>query len=362
MKIKALVITCFLFLFSSARLHCQNMPGGGGSGKAERNEKNFSFVPIPYINYDRSLGLSVGALPMCMYNLSTKDTISPSSISGAFGMYTTNESWFTMVFNKFYVAEDKWRLTAVAGLGNINFQFFYDNPFNPTTIEYNTVVGFAMFEVQRKIYKSLYFGVNYTYMKYDTKFHVDLPINTEQTVILHGLGLVLSHDKRDDVYYPHKGYISNIKFKSYPAFMNETESMKLEIDYNKFIEMKNKKDILALRAYLGLGIGDLTFNQQFIVGGSDIRGYSQGEFRGNQKVTLQGEYRWNPLPKLGFVGFIGAAMVFNGINENDNARLLPGVGAGFRYLVFAKNHMNVGMDIAVGTNDWGLEFKIGESF
>ena len=144
--------------------------------------------------------------------------------------------------------------------------------------------------------------------------------------------------------------------------MNDLESNKLEMDFSSFFEMKNKKNIIATRAYLGVGLGDLTFNQQFVVGRTDVRGYSQGEYRGDQLFSLQGEYRWNPLKKVGFVGFLGTAMIFNGINESDNGKLLPGVGAGFRYLVFEKNHMNVGMDVAVGNNDWSLEFRIGEAF
>ena len=70
----------------------------------------------------------------------------------------------------------------------------------------------------------------------------------------------------------------------------------------------------------------------------------------------------NPYKKLGFVGFIGAATVFSAFNESDNGKILPGIGTGFRYNVFPKNHMNVGMDFAVGADDWGIYFKIGEAF
>lgn len=359
-NLKTLLLSITIFFISTNGVLSQGMLGGGGG--AERSEKNFSFVPVPYLNYDRSLGLSIGALPMCMYNLSKKDTISPSSISGLFGMYTTNDSWFTMAFNKFYLQEDNWRLTAVAGMGNINFQFLYDNPFKPLTIKYNTLAGFTLLEAQRKIYDQLYFGVNYSYVKFDTEFDINLPIENRQTVKLHGLGLVLSYDKRDDVYYPRTGTITNINFKSNPKFMNDVESNKLELDFTKFFSMKNKKDVIAARAYVGLGLGELSFNQQFLVGRTDVRGYSQGDYRGDQLFSIQGEYRWNPLKKLGFVGFIGGAMIFNGINESDNGKLLPGIGTGFRYMVFEKNHMNIGMDVAVGHNDWSLEFRIGEAF
>ena len=54
--------------------------------------------------------------------------------------------------------------------------------------------------------------------------------------------------------------------------------------------------------------------------------------------------------------------VFDAVNEDQNGQILPGVGAGIRFIVSEETHMNVGMDIAVGKGDWGLYFRIGESF
>ena len=46
--------------------------GGGGGG---RIEGKFQFMPIPYINYNRSVGFTLGALPMAMWNPVDSDTI-----------------------------------------------------------------------------------------------------------------------------------------------------------------------------------------------------------------------------------------------------------------------------------------------
>jgi hypothetical protein len=131
---------------------------------------------------------------------------------------------------------------------------------------------------------------------------------------------------------------------------------------NQYIGMRNDKDIIALRAKVGLGIGDLAFEQQFIVGRNDIRGYTEGKYRGDQLIAIQGEYRWNFLPRISAVGFGGIATIFGSINEEQNGELLPGVGCGIRYNMFEKYHMNIGMDIAVGKDDWGFYFRIGEAF
>lgn len=105
-KISSKNTILWLLILISQPLFSQIPSSGGGSA---RSEKNFSFMPVPYVNYDRTLGFSGGLLPLAMYNLNKKDTISPSSLSGGFGMYTSNKSWFIMQFNKLHFYEDKYR-------------------------------------------------------------------------------------------------------------------------------------------------------------------------------------------------------------------------------------------------------------
>ena len=348
------------------------------SSEAEQSEKektslwkrhNAKFAPVPYINYDRTLEFTFGALPMVMYNLSEKDTISPQSITGGLLMYATNKSWFGMIFNKTYFNEDKYRAALAGGLGVTYYQFFMSEPFNLGYIDYNVDIIFLFAELQRKIIGNLYAGLNYKYAKMETiipEFESpdgEIIPEMEETEVLNGLGAILSYDVRDDVYYPYNGLISNLKYSTFPDFMgNDLVSKKVDFDYNHFLAFRKEKDVLAARFFGGAGIGDLSFNQQFVVGGEDVRGYSQGKYRGEQILAIQAEYRWNPYEKIGFVGFVGSAMVFNGINSEDNGILLPSLGAGFRYNVFPENHMNVGMDFAAGKDDWGIYFRIGESF
>jgi len=361
-----------MLLIFSLFAHNQSLaqgPPSGGSGGGERTDKKVSFAPVPYINYDRTLGLSVGFLPMIMYNMSEKDTISPSSLTGLLGMYTTNKSWFGMVFNKTYFNEDKYRATLAAGTGFINYQFFMSEPIDIGYLDYNVDMDFFFIELQRKLVSHLYFGLNYKYASMLTiipEFEVPdggiIP-EQEETVVLHGLGAILTFDGRDDVYYPYNGNLVTLNFSTFPEFMsNEMVSEKIELEYNHYFPFRRNQDVLAARFYGGAGIGELSFNQQFVVGEGDIRGYTQGKYRGEQKFAIQAEYRWNPGKKIGFIGYAGTGMVFNGINSEDDGKLLPAIGTGFRYNVFPDNHMNVGIDLAVAPDDWGIYFRIGEAF
>ncbi len=137
----------------------------------------------------------------------------------------------------------------------------------------------------------------------------------------------------------------------------------VDLDHNHYWSLRNQTDVIAARAFVGLGLGDLAFNRQYVVGRrSDIRGYTQGAHRGNYLLAVQAEYRWNFWKRFGAVGFAGLATMFEAINESDNGKIFPGAGVGMRFTAFTENHMNVGMDFAVGDGDRGLYFRIGDAF
>jgi outer membrane protein assembly factor BamA len=333
--------------------------GGGMGGENGRIEGKSKFMPLPYVNYDRSLGFTIGAIPMLMFNPSEKDTLSPSSLVGALGAWTTGKSWFVMGFGMFYLNEDRWRISTAGGLGAVNFQFYLDHPIGGW-IPYQSEADFFMLKVERKLYESLYGGISYVYADVITSSE-NLPVTDSLT--LHGLGLSMSLDKRSNPYYPRKGYQLSLEYNTFPGFLgNKNISQKIELTHNHFFPVRQNKDVLAGRLHLGLGLGDLGFNQQFIVRGPDIRGYAMGGYRGNQILAVQGEYRWNFHHRWGAVGFAGVATVFNTINESDNGKLLPGIGTGIRFRAFPENNFSVGLDVAAGIDDWGIYFQIGEAF
>jgi outer membrane protein assembly factor BamA len=311
------------------------------------------------VNYDRSLGFSVGAVPMLMFNPTEKDTISPSSLIGGVGFWTTNKTWFLMGFGVFYLSEDRWRVTTAGGGGTVNFQFYLDSPIN-SWIPYQSEADFFMLKVERRIYKKLYGGVSYVYADVLTSSET-LPFTDSLTI--HGIGLSLSMDRRSNPYYPRSGYYTTVKYNGNPHFMgNEDRSQKIKIDHNHYFPVRRNTDVVAARFHAGMGIGDISFNQQFIVMNTDIRGYTQGAYRGNYLLALQGEYRWNFLKRWGAVGFAGVATVFEAINESDNGKLLPGIGTGIRFRAFTETNFSVGIDVAAGLEDWGIYFQIGEAF
>lgn len=316
---------------------------------------------MPFLSYDRNLEFMIGAIPMVMYNLDSEDQVSPKSLSGLAAVYTTNKSYFIVFFNKLYFNEDNWRATIFGGIGNLNSQFFMEGNENPEFYDYGTKATVLNVGIQRKIIQKFYGGINYTYAQFDTDFENDIrPPTSNQT---NSLQLNLLYDSRNAQYYPTKGINTRLRYVTYPEWLgNNIKATKILSEYNMYFSTRKEKDVVAARFSGLFGLGDIVFEQQVVIGGKDIRGYSEGKYRGDGLMALQGEYRYNFDNNMGLVGFAALATIYGSDNQDFDWKAYPGVGVGYRYAAFKKVKFNIGIDAAVGKDDWGIYFRIGEAF
>lgn len=335
--------------------------------------KKVKLAAIPVINYNTSLGIMLGAMGSMYYKLNVNDTISPSSSSMLFGMYTGNKSYMGLVVQKFYFNEDNWRAKVVGGSGDFFFQFLqglpggmtgqYNN--NGVWIDFDTRATFGLGELQRQVVDNFYVGIEVMLMHAETTF--DIPIGEtkpKSTADMNSLGYTLQFDNRDDVNFPVKGIFANFKNRFIRDWMGASENYdNYELSANYFWDIKkNNKSVLVSRIYTNIASGDVPFQGQNFIGGDDLRGYSKGEFRGNQVYAVQAELRQNIYKKLGMIGFLGVGSAVNEFSDIGDAAFLPSIGVGVRYLMIAKEKINVGVDVGVGKDDWSLTFRIGEAF
>ncbi|WP_163399521.1 BamA/TamA family outer membrane protein [Flavobacterium fluviatile] len=327
----------------------------------ESKEKKIELRVMPYVSYNRNLKFMFGAIPMMMYKLNSEDSISPKSLSGMSGIYTTNKSYVVAVFNKWYMSEDRWRLKLFFMTGNQNSQFFVDDIEEADFYDYGTKITILSAGVQRKITGKFYGGLSYTYSHYNTVYEDDISPSS----ISHSNALVVNllYDTRDAVYYPSNGYKIKLDWSTYPKFFdNELASNRISVAANRYFQNRDQKDVIAVRIYGKFGLGDVAFEQQSTLGNRDIRGYSEGKYRGAGLMDIQGEYRYNFGKKMGLVGFAGLATIYGSDSPEFDWKLYPGAGLGYRYNPFKKTKFNVGLDAAVGKGDWGIYFRIGEAF
>jgi outer membrane protein assembly factor BamA len=353
----------FLLLFAFVFVNGQQ------SSTAKSQKQKSSIAAIPMINYNRTQGVILGALVSKYYKLNKKDTISPSSNTGVFGMYTGQKSYMVFGFSRFYFARDRWRVTAAVGTMDINFQFYVEDPAVSTGnfYDYSTKANLVVLQVQRNIFKRLYFGPTASFIKSTTTFAIP-DVSGKDSVTnsnLNSIGYIVTNDTRNHVQYPTHGMFLNFKNQFYRSWAgSDFEFERYLVTYNQFFNLspKNEKNVLAVRASFNIAAGDVPFEGQSVVGSDDIRGYSQGKYRADQVYTVQAEYRWNFYKRWGLVAFAGIASAVEKLSDIPDNDILPGIGAGLRFKMLPNEKINIGIDGAVGKGDYSITFRIGEAF
>ncbi len=353
--------TLFLLLFAFVFVHGQD------SASSRKNINGIAAIPM--INYNRTHGIILGAVVSKYYKINKKDTISPSSNTGIAGIYTEQKSYALFLYSQLFIAEDRWRIRAAAGSLDINFQFYLEDPVTSTGnfSNYSTKANLVVLQVQRNIFKRIYFGPTGSFIKASTTFSFP-GVSGQDSVsksILNNIGYIISNDTRDHVQYPTNGMFLNFKNQFYRNWIgSDYEFVRYIVTYNQFFKLSKSNDnhVLVARATMNIATGDVPFEGQTVVGGDDIRGYSEGKYRNDQVYTLQSEYRWNFYGKWGLVAFAGIATAVAKFSDISESQLLPGVGAGLRFRMLPSEKVNIGVDAGVGRGDYSITFRIGEAF
>ena len=95
---------------------------------------------------------------------------------------------------------------------------------------------------------------------------------------------------------------------------------------------------------------------------SDVRGYTTGQFQNRRMFATQAEYRLEWRKRLGFVAFGGVGGIGRTWGDFRSDQLLPGGGAGLRFNLDKKNHINYRIDLAFGREGHTLSIGVGEAF
>lgn len=352
-----------------------------GGDTVKKKEKKFAFVPMPTLTYDRSQGVGIGAIAMGLFKADNSKK-APLSRVMAVGNYATNDSYYIMMGTRLYLREDYWRILTAVGYINYNFQAFqsfedgssggvegvYETP-------YTTKGGLFAFSLQRRVVENFYLGIGGFIMRSDVI--VTLPDGSEvvEPNNTNSLSMPISYDTRNSIYNPSAGIFIDGRISTVPSWLdNDHDFVKTMLYINHYKELGVHK-ILASRFAMKANFGDVPFASQDYIGQTDLRGYTQGEYRGNQTYTVQSEFRNNFYKKWGYVGFAGLGIAYRKSEEGAAAgdwynsgaswsKPLPSIGVGARYRVIEKagQKVNAGIDIAAGRGDWGFYFRLTEAF
>lgn len=341
------------------------------TSKIETKKVGWAAVPAPSYNQVQGFGITV--IAGVFYPLSKKDTISNPSSTFLYGTYMENKTWIGAFLTEGYFKENKWWYDLLGVKGDFKFKYYQPVLNQELTINYATDITIVKFNFLRELYNGIYGGVHYKISQFNTTFSLenkpldlDLPpFSTESKYS--GIGVKVAFDDRDYSLNPSTGRLTDITTTHFRTGIGSDGDFDLyEINYNHYFFI-NPKSVFATRFYGFIGVGDVPFEEQAILGfagprGKDLRGYSSGRNRGNQLYDLQAEWRWNFYNKWGMVAFGGLALIGNDSEEIFDTGVLPAIGTGLRFRAAETQKVNIGIDVALGKEDYGIYFNVSEAF
>ena len=348
---------------------------GEEQGKvAGKGDRKFDYIiaPIPVVNPLLGTGLTLaGAL---LYRVNPNDNVSPPSLSGVGGFYSSSESWAAAFVQKLYLKEDRYRISLGAGYFNLYYDFYgigFGAGKNDRKVSIEQEGSLFGGEILVRLFGHLYAGPFYRYLPTRTKPNGDLrdalvAIGIPEPQLdldIGSLGLHLQNDTRENTFNPAQGHLIDLTAAFQEAsFGSDMTYQKYQASYNRYLGLPGSS-VLAMRVAGCYATGDVPFFDLCLLGAkSDIRGYAVGRYQDRTLLSGQVEYRRVLYKKFGGVVFGGVAQVGKNLHDFNSSDWLPGGGAGLRYLVSEIHKINMRVDLARGRDETALYVSVGEAF
>jgi len=339
--------------------------------KAKKKEPRGAFVPAPLPISSPAIG--VGIIPALGYifPFSRNDKISPPSVLGAAGMFTNNGSRGFGVGADLYMKEDTYEVTSVYARGNVNYDLYGSGIFEGRKLPLIQTGEVFRAEVLRRTWWKVFVGPRFwTGNSFVTIAPTNgelpnLPSGVGLHTVMRALGLRMIRDTRPNQFFPTAG--EKIEFTG-DFFMQSLGSkysfQAYRFTFNKYKSL-GKNQVLAYNLF-GCGTGGQPpFYGNCIYGiQNELRGYTPLKYLDRYMATTQVEYRLT-LPKgFGLAAFGGLGGVIAGSSQVlfRGGHFLPDVGAGPRYELSKKYHVNLRTDFAKGRDSWTWSMGVGEAF
>lgn len=181
--------------------------------------------------------------------------------------------------------------------------------------------------------------------------------------VLAGLGVIAEYDTRDDSYGPRHGQLAQTVVRVFDDELgSDYDYVQVDLDFRRYFGLPYGH-VLGLHARSELRFGDSPFNDTSNAGGKSLlRGMIKGRYRDRHVAGAQLEYRLPLWWRFGAVGFAGLGRVAHQVSDFDLNGWKYSVGAGLRFAVKPKDHVNVRMDIGTADGEMNVYLDILESF
>ena len=338
------------------------------SDTTKETRQRFKFIPLPVVFYTPETHLAYGILGVCLFK--TDSTARTSNIDFAV-IHTQNAQ---TVIEPTYTIFTKHENYLIRGmLLYTKFPELYYGIGRGTTRDREELISYKSLRAYnrflRKVKPGWFVGIQQQYFKtFDVNRLSDRRLPAQKLIgglgsVVNGIGVASVVDTRNNIYSPVRGWYADVSVMKYDALLGSQFGFTNYLFDIRHYHSLSPNTVLAGQFYLNLNVGEVPFKQAATLGGSSLlRGYYNGRYRDNNAVIIQAELRQHLFGRFGGAVFVGVGDVAHTPTNFDFLDLKPTGGAGLRYLISRKEHLNIRFDAAVGRNTHGFYVNISEAF
>lgn len=335
----------------------------------QKKPKNLKVLALPAVSFAPETKWLFGLGAVSTFKLHPKLDSNERSSSLNIGIaYTQNKQiLFSTQFQIFNKKKDYF----FGDLSYFRFSYFFYGVGEQQVPEELYKVDFPRIRLNsvHRINKLLWLGGGYHFENYDITETVpngalfNKQFNGSDGSRVSGLGAIAILDSRDSIFFPNKGIFANFNLFQYGYYLGGNKNYtKLIADVAAYKKL-GKRVNLAGQWFNSFTRGDVPFQQLSLLGGAKImRGYYQGRFMDNNFSLIQTEARIKLYKRIGANVYASTAVLGN---ETDFLRLNDpkfAYGAGLRFIINKKEHLNIRLDYARGKEKGFFYVTIGEAF
>jgi hypothetical protein len=336
----------------------------------DRGERADELVIVPNPSYNPVFGAMLTVMGLYAYR--PEGVTGRPWLAGAFAFGTQNGSWGAGAFHEARPGDDAWRIQAAAGYIDLRYGYYgsgEDSPLLDNPVELRQRVAAGGLTALKRLGDWTYLGPVLIWRDIRTSPDEPGPYGLELEQDIAGLGVKLLYDSRDEQFSPSRGVQAQARAMSEHMTTTDLGSVSFnDISYERFEASVNIYQLLASDTVLAARaatkwVSDNApfFDQPFLGGGADLRGYA-GEYRDRVLATTQVEVR-RALPwRLGINAFAGVGAVAEDYDGLGDATARPSLGGSLTYLVAPVNRINARFDVAWGTEGWICYLSIGDAY
>ncbi len=325
----------------------------------------------PIIFYSPETKLAFGGVGSYIFRLSKKnDSTRPSNIS-PLAIYTLNKQFKLQVKSEMFFKKNSYRLLSFINTQKYPDKFYGigNNTVESAEEDYSSRSSTILISLQKQLLPNFSFGLQYHFNHWsitekETGGQLENPtLLGSEGGNISGIGLILTHDTRDNVFSATRGNLVEINFKRYFKFLGSDFSYSdLSIDVRYFFPVF-KRHVIAFQGKMQTQSGDVPFVSMAKMGGEfNMRGYFFGRYRDKNLLLFQGEYRMPLFWKLGIVGFAGVGSVADQLKNLTQNPMKLSYGFGLRFLFDRKENIVLRFDFGFGENGSSFYFSAFEAF